>query len=109
MFFRLRDVLLERGLIKDSRFVTATEQLAMFLYAMGHGVATGAMCEHFQHSSQTISHHVNHVCNAIVELRGTYIQLPRTTEEVHPIIRHNEKFYPYFKVTYIHYPLDLQQ
>lgn len=99
-FIRLRDTLVERALIKDSRWVTASEQLAMFLYAMGHGVATGAMCEHFQHSSQTISFHVNQVINAIVELRHAYIQLSVPTTDVHPFIKNNNKFPPYFKVTY---------
>ena len=94
---------MERGLIKNGRYVSASEQLGMFLYAMGHGVASGAMCEHFQHSSQTISHYINNVTKAIVELRHTYIQLPNADDEVHPFIRHNEKFYPFFKVKYISY------
>ena len=82
----------------DSRSISANEQLGMFLYAMGHGVATGALCEHFQHSSQTISYYVNHVTKAIASLRQTYIQLPSTVEEVHPRIRHDDRFYLFFKV-----------
>ncbi|MQM10320.1 hypothetical protein Taro_043212, partial [Colocasia esculenta] len=97
MFLKLRDILMERELIRDSRYVTTTEQLAMFLYAMGHGVATGAMCEHFQHSSETISFYVNHVIKAISLLRFTYIVLPTRTDLVHHRIRHDDRFYPYFK------------
>ncbi|MQM11559.1 hypothetical protein Taro_044463, partial [Colocasia esculenta] len=98
MFLKLRDILVERELIRESRYVTTSEQLAMFLYAMGHGVATGAMCEHFQHSSETISYYVNRVIKAISLLRFTYIVLPSGTDPVHPHIRHDDRFYPYFKL-----------
>ncbi|MQL94113.1 hypothetical protein Taro_026762, partial [Colocasia esculenta] len=69
----------------------------MFLYAMGHGVTTGAMCEHLQHLSETISYYVNCVIKAIALLRFTYIMLPSGTDPVHPCIRHDDCFYPYFK------------
>ncbi|MQM19278.1 hypothetical protein Taro_052280 [Colocasia esculenta] len=98
MFLKLRDILVERELIRDSRYVTTTEQLAMFLYAMGHGVPTGAMCEHFQHSSETISFYVNRVIKEIALLRFTYIVLPTGTDPVHPRIRHDDRIYPYFKM-----------
>ncbi|MQL74386.1 hypothetical protein Taro_006746 [Colocasia esculenta] len=97
MFLKLRDILVERELIQDSRYVTASEQLAMFLYAMGHGVATGAMCEHFQHLSETISYYVNRVIKVIALFRFTYIMLPSGTDPVHPRIRHDDRFYPYVK------------
>ncbi|MQM12270.1 hypothetical protein Taro_045183, partial [Colocasia esculenta] len=97
MFLKLRDILVERELIRDSRYVTTSEQLAMFLFAMGHGVATGAMCEHFQHSSETINFYVNRVIKAIASLRFTYIVLPSEIDPVHPRIRHDDRFYPYFK------------
>ncbi|MQM12960.1 hypothetical protein Taro_045883 [Colocasia esculenta] len=97
MFLKLRDILVDMELIRDCRYVAATEQLAMFLYAMGHGVATGAMCEHFQHSSETISYYVNRVIKAVASLRFTYIVLPSGTNPVHPRIHHDDRFYPYFK------------
>ncbi|MQL85075.1 hypothetical protein Taro_017594 [Colocasia esculenta] len=97
MFMRLRDELMERDLIRDSRYVKATEKLAIFMYAMGHGVASGAMCEHFQHSFETISKHVREVTKALASLRFNYIKLPTLTDPVHPRIRHDDKFYPYFK------------
>ncbi|MQM16504.1 hypothetical protein Taro_049463 [Colocasia esculenta] len=67
------------------------------MYAMGHGVASGAMCEHFQHSSETISKHVCEVTKALASLRFNYIKLPSLTDPVHPRIRHDDRFYPYFK------------
>ncbi|MQL92783.1 hypothetical protein Taro_025414 [Colocasia esculenta] len=97
MFMKLRDELMERDLIRDSRYVTATEKLEIFMYAMGHGVASGAMCERFQHSFETISKHVCEVTKAMASLHFTYIKLPCLTDPVHPRIRHDDRFYPYFK------------
>ncbi|MQM05560.1 hypothetical protein Taro_038377, partial [Colocasia esculenta] len=97
-FMKLRDKLMERDLIRDSRYVTATEKLAIFMYAMGHGVASGAMCEHFQHSSETINKHVREVTTTLASLRFNYIKLPTLTDLVHPRIRHDDRFYPYFKI-----------
>ncbi|MQM14439.1 hypothetical protein Taro_047371, partial [Colocasia esculenta] len=96
-FMKLRDKLMERDLIRDSRYVTATEQLEIFMYAIGHSVASGAMCEHFQHSSETISKQVREVTKVLASLRFTYIKLPSLTDPVHPRIRHDDRFYPYFK------------
>ncbi|MQL86485.1 hypothetical protein Taro_019012, partial [Colocasia esculenta] len=96
-FMKLRDELMERDLIRDSRYVTATEKLAIFMYAMGHGVASRAMCEHFQHASETISKHVREVTKVLASLRFNYIKVPSLTDPVHPRIRHDDRFYPYFK------------
>ncbi|MQM11680.1 hypothetical protein Taro_044588, partial [Colocasia esculenta] len=96
-FMRLRDELMERDLIRDSRYVKAMEKLTIFMYAMGHGVASGAMCKHFQHSSETISKHVREVTKALASLRFNYIKLPRLTDSMHPRIRDDDRFYPYFK------------
>ncbi|MQL80395.1 hypothetical protein Taro_012843 [Colocasia esculenta] len=96
-FMRFRDELMEGDPIHDSHYVKATEKLTIFMYAMGHGVASGAMCEHFQHSSETISKHVRKVTKALASLRFNYIKLPSLTDPVHPRIRHDDRFYPYFK------------
>ncbi|MQM19501.1 hypothetical protein Taro_052508 [Colocasia esculenta] len=98
MFIKLIDELMERDPIRDSRYVTATEKLRIFMYEMGHGVAYGAMYEHFQHSSETISKHICEVTKALASLRFTYIKLLSLTDPVHPRIRHDDKFYPYFKI-----------
>ncbi|MQL77973.1 hypothetical protein Taro_010377, partial [Colocasia esculenta] len=69
----------------------------MFLYAVGHGVPTGALVEHFQHSSQTISHYMNKVAFALASLNEEYILQPTQVNECHPHISGNDRFYPYFK------------
>ncbi|MQM00257.1 hypothetical protein Taro_032987 [Colocasia esculenta] len=97
VFTHLRDLLVSKSLIGDSRQVSANEQLAMFLYVVGHGVSTGVLMEHFQHSSQTISHYVNKLAFSLASLAEEYILQPNVTNDCHPYIASNERFYPYFK------------
>ncbi|MQM02377.1 hypothetical protein Taro_035145, partial [Colocasia esculenta] len=90
VFTRLRDLLVSKSLIGDSRQVSANEQLAMFLYAVGHGVPTGVLMKHFQHSSQTISHYVNKLAFALASLAEEYILQPNVANDCHPYIASNE-------------------
>ncbi|MQM23719.1 hypothetical protein Taro_056786, partial [Colocasia esculenta] len=56
-----------------------------------------AVMRHFQHSSQTISHYVNKLTFALASLKEEYILQPTLTNDCHPHIAENERFYPYFK------------
>nr|CAD1839494.1 unnamed protein product [Ananas comosus var. bracteatus] len=96
-FVALRDVLLARGLIRGTRYMTADEQLAIFLFCVGHGVANRVLAETFQHSGETISRHFNNVLRGIVMLKDDYLSLPPNNAMVHPRIRDNLNFHP-FKV-----------
>ncbi|MQL84577.1 hypothetical protein Taro_017077 [Colocasia esculenta] len=49
------------------------------------------------HSSQTISHYVNKLAIALASLKDEYILQPTHTNEIHPHIAGNERFYPFFK------------
>ncbi|MQL93300.1 hypothetical protein Taro_025943, partial [Colocasia esculenta] len=49
------------------------------------------------HRPETISYYVNCVIKAIALLRFTYTVLPNRTDPVRPRIRHDDRFYPYFK------------
>ncbi|KAK1316889.1 hypothetical protein QJS10_CPA05g01775 [Acorus calamus] len=57
--------------MKDTRHVSSTEQLVIFLHAIGHGVPNRVLSERFQHSGETISRHFNAGLRAVVELRRT--------------------------------------
>ncbi|KAK1257137.1 hypothetical protein QJS04_geneDACA022970 [Acorus gramineus] len=97
LFLKLRDVLINKGLMKDTTNLTCTEQLAIFLHALGHGVSNRVLSERFHHSGETISRHFNAVLKAVVSLKREYINLPENDVQVHPHVRHNKIFYPYFK------------
>ncbi|KAK1291738.1 hypothetical protein QJS10_CPB17g00362 [Acorus calamus] len=97
MFFKLRDTLIGKGLIADTKYVSCTEQLGIFLHGLGHGVSNRVLAERFHHSGETISRHFNAVLKAIVSLRREYISLPEDGVQVHPRVRCNRQFYPFFK------------
>nr|CAD1837175.1 unnamed protein product [Ananas comosus var. bracteatus] len=94
-FVALRDVLFGRGLIRGTRYMTADEQLAIFFFGIGHGVANRVLVETFQHSGKTISRHFNNVLRGIVMLKDEYLTLSPNNVMVHPIIRDNLNFYPF--------------
>ncbi|XP_020079660.1 uncharacterized protein LOC109713860 isoform X2 [Ananas comosus] len=95
MFIRLRDELVARGFIQSTRHLTANEQLGIFLFGIGHGVANRVLAETFQHSGETISRHFNNVLRGVVELRHEYIQPPASNVGVHPRIKDNPIFHPF--------------
>nr|CAD1835643.1 unnamed protein product [Ananas comosus var. bracteatus] len=68
------------GLISSTRNMTPDEQLGIFLYGVGHGVANRILAETFQHSEETISRHFNNVLRGIVRLKDDYIMLPSRWE-----------------------------
>lgn len=98
LFLRLRDNLMERGALQDTKNMSATEQLAIFLLEVGHGIGNRLLREWFQHSGETISRHFNNVLMAILSIRRDYIKGPTSDEPVHPKIRRDPKYYPFFKV-----------
>ncbi|KAK1304070.1 hypothetical protein QJS10_CPB11g00824 [Acorus calamus] len=65
MFFKLRDVLIGKGLLTDTKNVICTEQVAIFLHPIGHGVTNQVLSERFHHSGETISRHFNAVLKAV--------------------------------------------
>ncbi|MQM06448.1 hypothetical protein Taro_039269, partial [Colocasia esculenta] len=97
VFTSLRNLLVNKSLIRDLRDVSDSQQLTMFLYVVGHGVPTGVLMEHFQHSSQTINHYVNKLAFALASLKEEYILQPTLINEINPHIAGNERFYPFFK------------
>lgn len=54
-FIALPDGLLARGLIGPTRRMTADEQLAIFLFCVGHDVGNRVLAKIFQHLGETIS------------------------------------------------------
>lgn len=55
VFKKLSKELLDNHGLTDSKYVTADEQLAIFLYFAHHGASSRVLQEHFQQSGETIS------------------------------------------------------
>jgi hypothetical protein len=54
-FLRLNEWLVLNAGLKDSRYVSAMQKLAMFLRICGHGLSQRTSIDVFQHSGSTIS------------------------------------------------------
>jgi hypothetical protein len=55
IFTQLLDLLVTEGGLRDTRYVTAREQLAIFLHYARRGLSNRALQERFQRSADTIS------------------------------------------------------
>ncbi|PKA54055.1 hypothetical protein AXF42_Ash016220 [Apostasia shenzhenica] len=96
-FVGLRDIIVSRGILNDTRFMPATEQLVIFLRVVAQAYSYHSVCEFFQNSLETVSRNFNHVLQGILLLKDEYITLPNLTVPCHPHIKNNSNFYPYFK------------
>jgi len=54
VFNKLLEVLEKNGGLKDTQYVSAEEQLAIFLHFAHHALSNYALQERFQHSGDTI-------------------------------------------------------
>lgn len=95
-FYKLCDILLTRGLLRHTNRIKIEEQLAIFMFIVGHNLRTRAVQELFRYSGETISRHFNNVLAAIMSISLDFFQPPNS--DVPPVIREDPQFYPYFLV-----------
>ncbi|KAK8655922.1 hypothetical protein V6N13_108486 [Hibiscus sabdariffa] len=95
VFYKLCDILQGRGLLRHTNRIKIEEQLAIFLFIIGHNLRTRAVQELFRYSGETISRHFNNVLNAIMTISLEFFQPPGS--DVPLEISQDHRFYPYFK------------
>lgn len=95
VFYKLCDILQGKGLLRHTNRIKIEEQLAIFLFIIGHNLRTRAVQELFRYSGETISRHFNNVLNAIMAISLEFFQPPES--DVPPEISQDPRFYPYFK------------
>ncbi|XP_021678951.1 uncharacterized protein LOC110663830 isoform X2 [Hevea brasiliensis] len=95
VFYKLCDILQAKGLLRHTNRIKIEEQLAIFLFIIGHNLRTRAVQELFRYSGETISRHFNNVLNAILAISLDFFQPPGS--DVPPEILGDPRFYPYFK------------
>ncbi|XP_020094902.1 putative nuclease HARBI1 [Ananas comosus] len=95
VFKALVKCLRDKGLISDTKYVSAEEQVAMFLFTLSKNASNRTVQERFQHSGETVSRHFRVVLEAITQLTEDLIQRPLAITP--SSIRWNSKFYPYFE------------
>ncbi|KAL5569766.1 hypothetical protein UlMin_026341 [Ulmus minor] len=95
-FVRLSSIMEQTSRLTPSRAVSVEEQLMIFLFVVGHGASNHNVQETWQHSGSTISKYFGIVLEAIFNMSSEYIRAP-DINNVHHIIRYNNRFYPYFQ------------
>ncbi|KFK32979.1 hypothetical protein AALP_AA6G313900 [Arabis alpina] len=107
VFYKLCDILQTRGLLRHTNRIKIEEQLAIFLFIIGHNLRTRAVQELFRYSGETISRHFNNVLNAVMSISMDFFHSnPNETLEDDD----DPRFFPYFKdclgvVDCIHIPV----
>ncbi|KAF0702591.1 hypothetical protein AaE_015832 [Aphanomyces astaci] len=94
-FIALLAMLMNKGLLSPSRYVSAKEKLATFLYVVGHAASSRQAQERFQRSGWTVTQSMNEVLSAMVRLYPTVMRPPGSSIpwEIHS----NPKMFPFFK------------
>lgn len=96
VFHSLVKCLKDKGFLRDTRYVSVEEQVAMFLHTLAKNASNRTLQERFQHSGETASRHFRQVLHAVTQLSKDFIRLPRSITPSK--IRNNSTFFPYFEV-----------
>jgi hypothetical protein len=115
VFHKLLDTLRSLTGFDDTKYVSAEEQLMIFLHFARHAKSNRALMERFQRSGDTISkcasdlifgpslmccvRAIHKVLNAVTSppVYHAYIQLPDNTSPIPEDIRDSKIFWPYFR------------
>ncbi|KAJ9676751.1 hypothetical protein PVL29_021990 [Vitis rotundifolia] len=95
VFYKLCDILQAKGLLRHTNRIKIEEQLAIFMFIIGHNLRTRAVQELFRYSGETISRHFNNVLNAIMAISLDFFEPP--VLDIPPEILEDGRFYPYFQ------------
>ncbi|GLT25958.1 hypothetical protein SLA2020_010560 [Shorea laevis] len=80
-FNRLCDLLRTEGKLKNSGSVSVKEQVAMFLYILGHDKKNRVIKLDFIRSGETVSRHFNKVLNAVIKCSESLTSMPEPVLE----------------------------
>ena len=95
-FFRFCQLFRDHALLEDTVHMCVEQQVAMFLYTVGHNVRNRVIATNFGRSGETVNRYFNKLLHAIGELREDYIRPPSLDTPAK--IEGDTRWYPYFKV-----------
>ncbi|XP_062190466.1 uncharacterized protein LOC133893457 [Phragmites australis] len=101
IFKATSNYLRREGLLRDTRGVRVEEQLGMFMFMISHNASNERMQKAFQHSGETIHRHIKAFFDIIPTLTHKFLKLP-SSNQTHPKIASDSRFWPFFKVSHIH-------
>uniref|UniRef100_A0ACD6A199 Uncharacterized protein n=1 Tax=Avena sativa TaxID=4498 RepID=A0ACD6A199_AVESA len=105
IFKALANYLRREKLVRDTR-IKVEEKLAFFLYMLSHNASYGDLQVFFGHSNATFHHQIRRFFDIVVPaLNLRFLRPP--SNQVHPKIYGNNRFYPYFKVISLNYSMKI--
>jgi hypothetical protein len=96
-FFALCNLSRRRGLVVDTINSSAEEQVAMFLYVVGHNQRFRVAHQSFRRSIEIVGRHFLQVIFAVRELRGDLIK--PSTDSTYSKILGSHRWNPVFAIT----------
>ncbi|KAL2899928.1 putative nuclease HARBI1 [Bienertia sinuspersici] len=97
MFVALANLMVERNLLSDGRYVKVYEQLGICLFILAKGDSYRDASDRFKHSPSTICHYFHKVLDALIALSCDIIRPHRDLTEMSPEVVNSSKYWPYFK------------
>lgn len=94
-FYSLCNILVEKGLLSESKQMSVKEQVLLFLYVLGHNVRFRDVGGRFFRSTWTIHCYFHIVLQAILRLYPYVVKPPAT--DLQPEIQNNSRFFPWFE------------
>ncbi|KAL6911793.1 hypothetical protein ACP4OV_000598 [Aristida adscensionis] len=78
---RDRNRLEDRGLLEDTTHMCVEQQVAMFMYTVGHNLRNALVATNYGRSGETVSRYFHKVLHAVGELRNDLIWPPSTATQ----------------------------
>ncbi|KAJ6811091.1 uncharacterized protein M6B38_155135 [Iris pallida] len=95
VFYSLAIILRSNGSLHDTRSVCVEEQLAIFLYILGHKAKNRVCGIEFIRSGETVSRYFNKVLGAICSIQERFVK--QAGSDTPTEILNSAEWYPYFK------------
>jgi len=98
-FLYIEELLIRNGGLRQTRYMSTTEQLGIFLYAVRSDLPIRGLCERFQRSKETIGRVFHKVMRCFLrkDVYGFAIQPIQEGALISDTIQYNYKFFPWFK------------
>ena len=93
--------LVEMEVIEHDRVISVEEAVVMFLWIVTHNQRVRTVAERYQHSGETVCRQFGRVLDALCYL-GNEVIRPLDFNTVQAEIQNNSKYFPWFKVNFIH-------